>query len=66
MHGLLFLAMLVLAVASFADSSSLAKVGGWVAAVSGAVAWYAATAALAHWPTALPGRAAGRGVTAAG
>ena len=65
-HGLLFLAMLVLAVAQFADSSSLTKVGGWVAAVSGAVAWYAATAALAHWPTALPGRAAGRGVTAAG
>ncbi|MFF5012370.1 GPR1/FUN34/YaaH family transporter [Streptomyces sp. NPDC001165] len=66
MHGLLFLAMLVLAVAAFADSSSLAKVGGWVAAVSGAVAWYAATAALAHWPTALPGRAARRGVTATG
>ncbi|KUN01346.1 hypothetical protein AQI95_30895 [Streptomyces yokosukanensis] len=66
MHGLLFLAMLVLAVAAFADSSSLAKVGGWVAAVAGAVAWYAATAALAHWPTTLPGRAAGRGVTAAG
>ncbi|MER5548066.1 GPR1/FUN34/YaaH family transporter [Streptomyces sp. NPDC001118] len=66
MHGLLFLAMLVLAVASFADSSSLAKVGGWVAAVSGAVAWYAATAVLAHWPTTLPGRAAGRGVTATG
>jgi hypothetical protein len=37
-----------------------------VAAVSGAVAWYAATAALAHWPTALPGRAARRGVTATG
>lgn len=66
MHGLLFLAMLVLAVAQFADSSSLTKVGGWVAAVSGAVAWYAATASLAHWPTALPRRAAGRGVTAAG
>jgi succinate-acetate transporter protein len=66
MHGLLFLAMLVLAVAAFADSSSLAKVGGWVAAVSGAVAWYAATAAVAHWPTALPRRAAGRGVTATG
>jgi succinate-acetate transporter protein len=66
MHGLLFLAMLVLAVAAFADSSSLTKVGGWVAAVSGAVAWYAATARLAHWPTVLPGRAAGRGVTAAG
>ncbi|MDQ0991055.1 GPR1/FUN34/YaaH family transporter [Streptomyces sp. V3I7] len=65
-HGLLFLAMLLLAVASFAGSSSLAKAGGWVAVLSGAVAWYAATAALAHWPTALPRRAAGRGVTAAG
>ncbi|MES4891430.1 hypothetical protein [Streptomyces sp. NPDC096012] len=65
-HGLLFLAMVVLAVAAFADSSALAKVAGWVAVVSGAVAWYAATAALAHWPTAVPGRAAGRGVTATG
>jgi succinate-acetate transporter protein len=66
MHGLLFLAMLVLSVAAFADSSSLTKVGGWAAAVSGAVAWYAATAAVANWPTALPRRAAGRGVTATG
>ncbi|MFF9769849.1 GPR1/FUN34/YaaH family transporter [Streptomyces sp. NPDC014636] len=66
MYGLLFLAMVVLAVAAFADSSALAKAGGWVAVVSGAVAWYAATAALAHWPTALSGRAAGRGVTATG
>ncbi|MET8943970.1 GPR1/FUN34/YaaH family transporter [Streptomyces sp. NPDC004542] len=65
-HGLLFLAMLVLAVASFADSSALAKAGGWIAVASGAVAWYAATAALAHWPTTLPRRAAGRGVTATG
>ncbi|MFG2355981.1 hypothetical protein [Streptomyces sp. NPDC048521] len=65
-HGLLFLAMLVLAVAAFADSSALAKVGGWLAVASGAVAWYAATAALAHWPTMLPRRAAGRGVTATG
>ncbi|MEV6764300.1 GPR1/FUN34/YaaH family transporter [Streptomyces sp. NPDC051105] len=66
MHALLFLSMLLLAVANFADSSSLVKVGGWVAAAAGAVAWYAATAALAHWPTALPRRAAGRGVTAHG
>ncbi|MFJ3302561.1 GPR1/FUN34/YaaH family transporter [Streptomyces sp. NPDC086549] len=66
MHGLLFLAMLLLAVASFADSSSLTKVGGWVAVAAGAVAWYSATAALAHWPTVLPRRAAGRGVTATG
>jgi succinate-acetate transporter protein len=65
-HGLLFLAMLVLAVAAFAGSSALAKAGGWVAVGSGAVAWYAATAALAHWPTMLPRRAAGRGVTATG
>ncbi|MFF8864537.1 MULTISPECIES: GPR1/FUN34/YaaH family transporter [unclassified Streptomyces] len=65
-HGLLFLAMLVLAVAAFADSSALTKAGGWLAALSGAVAWYAATAALAHWPTVLPRRAAGRGVTATG
>ncbi|GHI07491.1 hypothetical protein AQI88_20110 [Streptomyces cellostaticus] len=65
-YGLLFLAMLLLAVGQFADSSSLAKAGGWAAVVSGAAAWYAATAALAHWPTALPGRAAGRGVTATG
>ncbi|MEU6067170.1 GPR1/FUN34/YaaH family transporter [Streptomyces sp. NPDC047082] len=66
MHGLLFLSMLVLAVSRFADSSALAKVGGWVGVAAGAVAWYAATAALAHWPTALPRRAAGRGVTATG
>jgi succinate-acetate transporter protein len=66
MHGLLFLSMLVLAVARFADSSALTKVGGWVGVAAGAVAWYAATAALAHWPTVLPRRAAGRGVTATG
>ncbi|WP_225831929.1 GPR1/FUN34/YaaH family transporter [Streptomyces sp. NK08204] len=66
MHGLLCLAMLVLGVAAFADSSALTKAGGWAAVASGAVAWYAATAALAHWPTVLPRRAAGRGVTATG
>ncbi|MFJ3229575.1 GPR1/FUN34/YaaH family transporter [Streptomyces sp. NPDC086787] len=66
MYGLLSVSMLVLAVAGFADSSALTKAGGWVAVAAGAVAWYAATAALAHWPTALPGRAAGRGVTATG
>ncbi|MEU7422802.1 hypothetical protein [Streptomyces sp. NPDC040750] len=65
-HGLLFLAMLVLAVAQFAGSSALTKAGGWVAVAAGAVAWYAAAAALAHWPTVLPRRAAGRGVTATG
>ncbi|ARP70364.1 hypothetical protein LK07_11870 [Streptomyces pluripotens] len=66
MYGLLFLAMLLLAVGLFADSTAVGKVGGWVAVAAGAVAWYAATAALAHWPTELPRRAAGRGVTATG
>ncbi|MFF3377012.1 GPR1/FUN34/YaaH family transporter [Streptomyces sp. NPDC002680] len=65
-YGLLFVAMLLLAVARFGSSDGLAKVGGWFAAAGGVVAWYAATAALAHWPTVLPRRAAGRGVTATG
>jgi succinate-acetate transporter protein len=65
-YGLLCASMLLLAVAGFADSDSLGKVGGWFAVAAGAVAWYAATAVLAKWPTALPRRAAGRGVTAAG
>ncbi|MFE9096293.1 GPR1/FUN34/YaaH family transporter [Streptomyces sp. NPDC007264] len=65
-YGLFFVSLLLLAVARFADSDSLGKAGGWFAVAAGAVAWYAATAALAKWPTALPRRAAGRGVTAAG
>ncbi|MET8958610.1 GPR1/FUN34/YaaH family transporter [Streptomyces sp. NPDC004074] len=65
-YGLLCVSMLLLAVAGFAGSDSLGKVGGWFAVAAGAVAWYAATAVLAKWPTALPRRAAGRGVTAAG
>ncbi|KUJ43660.1 hypothetical protein ADL25_11905 [Streptomyces sp. NRRL F-5122] len=65
-YGLLCASMLLLAVAGFAYSDSLGKVGGWFAVAAGAVAWYAATAVLAKWPTALPRRAAGRGVTAAG
>ncbi|MHC5903141.1 GPR1/FUN34/YaaH family transporter [Streptomyces sp. S6] len=67
-YGLFLVALVLMAVARFGGSDSLAKVGGWFAVVAGAVAWYAATAALAHWPTALPGRgrAAGRGVTATG
>ncbi|QQM43156.1 acetate uptake transporter [Streptomyces liliifuscus] len=65
-YGLLFVAMVLLAVARFGDSAALAKVGGWFAVVGGLAAWYAATAALAHWPTAMPRRAAGRGVTATG
>ncbi|MYV95152.1 GPR1/FUN34/YaaH family transporter [Streptomyces sp. SID1034] len=65
-YGLLCLALVLLAVGQFVTSSSLGKVAGWVAVAAGAVAWYGATAALAKWPTALPRRAAGRGVTATG
>jgi succinate-acetate transporter protein len=65
-HGLFFVALLLMAIAEFAGNDGLAKVGGWFAVAAGAVAWYAATAALAQWPTALPRRAAGRGVTATG
>mgnify|MGYP001037528294 FL=1 len=65
-YGLFFVSLVLLAIAQFATNGSLAKVGGWFAVAAGAVAWYAATAALAHWPTVLPRRAAGRGVTATG
>ncbi|GHB22503.1 hypothetical protein GCM10010377_10380 [Streptomyces viridiviolaceus] len=65
-YGLLFVSLLLMAIARFADGEALGKAGGWFAVAAGAVAWYAATAALAHWPTALPRRAAGRGVTATG
>ncbi|NJP50774.1 hypothetical protein HCJ93_12015 [Streptomyces sp. SBST2-5] len=64
-YGLFLVALVLMAVASFAGNDGLAKVGGWFAVVAGAVAWYAATAAYAHWPTVLP-RRAGRGVTATG
>ncbi|MGW2932921.1 GPR1/FUN34/YaaH family transporter [Streptomyces sp. NPDC001156] len=65
-YGLLFVSMLLLAIARFAGNDSLGKIAGWFAVAAGLVAWYAATAVLAKWPTALPRRAAGRGVTAAG
>ncbi|KOG36083.1 GPR1/FUN34/YaaH family transporter [Streptomyces resistomycificus] len=65
-YGLFFASLVLLAVAHFTDSGSLAEVGGWFGVAAGAVAWYAATAALAHWPTAVPRRAARRGVTATG
>ncbi|MER6343186.1 GPR1/FUN34/YaaH family transporter [Streptomyces sp. NPDC001595] len=65
-YGLFFVALLLLAVSAFAESGGPAEVGGWFAVAAGAVAWYAATAALAHWPTAFSRRAAGRGVTATG
>ena len=65
-YGLFLVALVLMAVARFAGNDSLTKAGGWFAVAAGAVAWYAATAAMAHWPTALPRRAAGRGVTAPG
>ncbi|MFJ2773459.1 GPR1/FUN34/YaaH family transporter [Streptomyces sp. NPDC087300] len=65
-YGLLFVALVLLAIARFGDSAGLAEAGGWCAAAGGLLAWYAATAALADWPTALPGRSPGRQVTATG
>ncbi|MFV0135845.1 GPR1/FUN34/YaaH family transporter [Streptomyces sp. HMX87] len=65
-YGLLFVSLLLIAIARFADAEGLARAGGWFAVAAGAVAWYAATAALAHWPTAVSRRGAGRGVTATG
>jgi succinate-acetate transporter protein len=64
-YGLLFVSLLLLGTASFAENDALAKAGGWVGAVAGLAAWYGVTAALAKWPT-FSGRAAGRGVTATG
>ncbi|MFD7261637.1 GPR1/FUN34/YaaH family transporter [Streptomyces sp. NPDC059874] len=52
-YGLLTLSLVLLAIAAFADNGGLAKAGGWVAAVSGLLAWYGATAALANWPMAV-------------
>ncbi|MEU7601988.1 acetate uptake transporter [Streptomyces sp. NPDC040724] len=52
-YGLLTLSLVLLAIGAFMDSGGLAKAGGWVAAVSGLLAWYGATAALAHWPMAV-------------
>ncbi|MEV6687217.1 acetate uptake transporter [Streptomyces sp. NPDC051130] len=64
-YGLLTLSLVLLAVGSFAGSGGLGKVAGWVAAVGGLLAWYGATAALAHWPVAV-GRGSRRGAVAAG
>ncbi|MGP3686168.1 acetate uptake transporter [Streptomyces sp. IBSNAI002] len=64
-YALLTLSLLLLAIASFAGGDGLAKVGGWVAAVAGLLAWYGATAALAHWPMAV-GKGSRRGAVAAG
>ncbi|MFE9254723.1 acetate uptake transporter [Streptomyces sp. NPDC006879] len=63
MYALLSLSLLLMGIGAFAESNALGKVAGWVTAVTGLLAWYGATAALAHWPTAL-GRAS-RGAVAA-
>ncbi|MFE1234995.1 GPR1/FUN34/YaaH family transporter [Streptomyces sp. NPDC059442] len=65
-YGLLCVALLLLGTGALMDNGGLAKAGGWVAAVAGLAAWYGATAAVAHWPTSVGRRAAGRGVTATG
>ncbi|NEB78917.1 hypothetical protein G3I40_27395 [Streptomyces sp. SID14478] len=65
-YGAMCVALVLLAVAAFSDTEALGKVGGWFAAVGGLLAWYGGTASLAKLPTALPGRAAGRRVTATG
>lgn len=64
-YALFTLSLLLLAIGAFADNGGLAKAAGWVAAVSGLLAWYGATAALAHWPMAV-GKASGSGAVAAG
>lgn len=63
-YALLTLSLLLLAIGAFVDNGTLAKAGGWVAAVSGLLAWYGATAALAHWPMAF-GKARSGGAVAA-
>ncbi|MFJ7771534.1 GPR1/FUN34/YaaH family transporter [Streptomyces sp. NPDC097107] len=62
-YGLLCVSLLLLSIAAFADTGALGKAGGWFAVAAGVVAWYAATAVPAHWPTGVSRRAAGRGVT---
>ncbi|WP_371615986.1 GPR1/FUN34/YaaH family transporter [Streptomyces sp. NBC_00454] len=52
-YGLFTLSLLLLAIGTFADTGGLVKAAGWAAALSGLLAWYGATAALASWPMAL-------------
>ncbi len=47
-YGLLTVSLALSAIAAFAGSGGLGKFAGWVAAVSGVVAWYSATAALTN------------------
>ncbi|MER7764496.1 GPR1/FUN34/YaaH family transporter [Streptomyces sp. NPDC097619] len=63
-YALLFLSLLLTGIGAYAGTSALVKAGGWVAVVTGLLAWYGATAALANWPTAV-GRTSRRGAVAA-
>ncbi|GAA0657534.1 acetate uptake transporter [Kitasatospora atroaurantiaca] len=47
-YGLLTVSLLLSAFATFGSNDGLAKVAGWVAAASGLVAWYWATATLTN------------------
>ncbi|MFI6447507.1 GPR1/FUN34/YaaH family transporter [Kitasatospora sp. NPDC050543] len=47
-YGLLTVSLGLSAIATFGSSGGLAKLAGWVAAASGLVAWYWATAALTN------------------
>jgi uncharacterized protein len=46
-YALFTVALVLLAISTLASSDTLGKVGGWVAAVAGLLAWYGATSALA-------------------
>ena len=63
-YGLFFVSLVLLAISVLAGGDALGKAGGWFAVAAGAVAWYAATATLAHWPTTVSRRTWGRRVTA--
>ncbi|MFJ6623610.1 GPR1/FUN34/YaaH family transporter [Kitasatospora sp. NPDC091335] len=47
-YGLLTVSLVLSAIATFGGYGGLAKVGGWVAALSGLAAWYWATSALSN------------------
>ncbi|MEU8513095.1 acetate uptake transporter [Kitasatospora sp. NPDC048722] len=47
-YGLLTLSLLVAAIGAFGGHGSLTKLAGWVAALSGLIAWYGATARLSN------------------
>lgn len=46
-YGLFTVALVLLAIGTLASNDSIGKIGSWVAAAAGLVAWYSATSALA-------------------